>query len=123
MFKFNCPYCRQEIESEDEWAGQMSECPNCGKTIEIKRPQKPIGPQLRKAQQPQPDLVSKVPPLSVLVRDECFWLGFLLSLLGVLVALLIKGKNAAIMALYGIAFSVLFGLVLFLGAAIVGSFF
>ncbi len=57
------------------------------------------------------------------MRDECFWLGFLLSLLGVLVALLIKGKNAAIMALYGIAFSVLFGLVLFLGAAIVGSFF
>ena len=36
-FIFNCPYCQQGIEAEDEWIGQEAECPGCGKTIKIEK--------------------------------------------------------------------------------------
>lgn len=35
MLKFQCPHCQQEIETEDENAGQEAICPNCSKTIVV----------------------------------------------------------------------------------------
>ncbi len=118
MFKFNCPSCHGEIEAEDEMVGQLADCPYCGNTIEVRRP----APRLRKATpaQAQTDF-TKVPPLGKLVKDGCFWLGFLLFLIGVLFAWLIKGKNGAVMALYGILFNILALFVFLIVAAIVAN--
>ncbi len=119
MFKFNCPSCHSEIEADDEMAGQLADCPYCGNTVEVKRP----APRLRKAspshQTQQNDLATQVPPIGMLVKDGCFWLGFLLYLIGVLLAWLIKGRNGAIMALYGLAFNILALLVFYIVAAII----
>ena len=47
MFTFTCPFCRQEIEAEEVWIGQVAECPYCGKQVEIKRSPKPRDNQPR----------------------------------------------------------------------------
>lgn len=36
-FKFRCVFCRQKIEAENEWDGMFTECPGCGRRIEIRR--------------------------------------------------------------------------------------
>ena len=100
-------------------AGQLADCPYCGTTIEVKRP----APRLRKAEpsvQPQTDF-TKVPPFGKLIKDGCFWLGFLLYLIGILFAWIIKGREGAIMALYGLAYNVLALFVFIIVAAIVAN--
>ena len=36
-FIFKCPYCNQILEAKDEWIGQQTDCPACGKTITIQK--------------------------------------------------------------------------------------
>ena len=36
--KFSCPYCRQSMEGPAEMAGQIIDCPNCAKPIELRPP-------------------------------------------------------------------------------------
>ena len=38
-FKFQCPYCGQKLEADEEWRGERSECPHCHNTFII--PKKP----------------------------------------------------------------------------------
>jgi hypothetical protein len=35
MIKFNCPYCEQSLEAEDDSRGDSSPCPSCGKTVYV----------------------------------------------------------------------------------------
>ena len=35
---FNCSYCDQKLEAENEWAGEVFDCPNCGKSLTVPRP-------------------------------------------------------------------------------------
>lgn len=44
-FTFSCPQCKQQLETAEETAGQLVECPMCKNTIEIPYPQRP--PALR----------------------------------------------------------------------------
>lgn len=37
-FVLRCPHCAKDIEAEDEWAGQTGVCPECGRSIDIRRP-------------------------------------------------------------------------------------
>lgn len=34
-FLFKCPECQIELEAEEDWIGQIAECPSCGKEITI----------------------------------------------------------------------------------------
>ena len=36
-FKFNCPHCRQSIEADDEYSGQLANCPSCNEEIVIEK--------------------------------------------------------------------------------------
>ena len=38
-FETKCPLCKQEFQAEEEWLGQVGECPSCGKEIKIQAPQ------------------------------------------------------------------------------------
>jgi prepilin-type processing-associated H-X9-DG protein len=38
-FEAKCPLCGAEFQSEDEWIGQVGECPSCGKEIPIQSAQ------------------------------------------------------------------------------------
>ncbi len=121
MFKFNCPSCRGEIEAEDEMAGQLADCPYCGTTVEVKRPTARLRKAAPSVQTQQSNLASQVPPIGRLVKDGCFWLGFLLYLIGVLFAWLIKGRDGAIMAMYGLAFNILVLIVFYVVGVIIAS--
>jgi hypothetical protein len=114
MFKFNCPYCRQPIEAEDEWIGQVAECPNCGQSIEIKRPTLTLGPQLRKASGVPSHNFSQHTQPPPKTSGICFWLGFLLWLFGLLIAAIIEGKEGAIKALMGMLWSIIVGVVIWI---------
>ena len=48
--KFNCPSCRQSLESSPDMAGQLIDCPSCRKTIEIPFPR----PTPKVEEQPPP---------------------------------------------------------------------
>ncbi len=37
-FVFQCPFCNQELEAEEEWIGQETKCPKCAGTIRIINP-------------------------------------------------------------------------------------
>ena len=39
MMTFKCPHCQQEIETEEENAGQEATCPNCSKPIVVPSPE------------------------------------------------------------------------------------
>ena len=50
-----CPFCRQQLEVQDEWIGMDVECPSCGKTFPVaKGAPRPAGPVVNAAQQPPP---------------------------------------------------------------------
>ena len=38
-FIFKCPYCRQQLNAQDEWAGRQGKCTSCGKQITIQPPE------------------------------------------------------------------------------------
>lgn len=38
-FTFNCPFCNQSLEAEEQWIGQETECPLCAETIKIIKPE------------------------------------------------------------------------------------
>lgn len=85
MFKFNCPYCRQAIEAEDSWVGQIAECPKCGKSVEIKRPSRPsFKPLTQSAHTEEPQDEGRV-------MD--FLMGMALPGLGLVLAAIVGGRK------------------------------
>ena len=40
-FYAQCPYCQTQLECQDPWDGQECPCPQCGKTITLRRPAAP----------------------------------------------------------------------------------
>lgn len=51
--QFNCPLCRQPIETTFDMLGQLMDCPACGQTVEVQKsptklpslPPLPTGPR------------------------------------------------------------------------------
>lgn len=41
-FVYQCPYCGQQIQGEEQWAGQQTQCPYCGQAILIPAPPMPL---------------------------------------------------------------------------------
>jgi hypothetical protein len=41
-FEAKCPLCGNRFQAEDEWVGEVGECPSCGKEIKIEIPEKHI---------------------------------------------------------------------------------
>ncbi len=37
-FEAKCPHCNAAFEAEEEWVGQIGECPGCNKEITVKKP-------------------------------------------------------------------------------------
>ncbi len=54
-FKFNCPFCGEQVPAEEAWIGKVALCPCCHKSITIKKPvQEQVAPQTsRHSFQPQ----------------------------------------------------------------------
>ena len=39
---FSCAHCQQTLEATDDMAGEVLECPSCGKPITVPRPEAPV---------------------------------------------------------------------------------
>lgn len=60
--QFNCPLCRQPIETTFDMLGQLMDCPACGQTVEVQKsptklPSLPPAPH-----RPPPKLKMPMPP-------------------------------------------------------------
>ena len=42
IFKFDCPHCRQAIEADESYCGQVAECPYCEHSIIVPKIVKPV---------------------------------------------------------------------------------
>ena len=54
MFEAKCPFCGAGFQAENEWIGQIGECPSCGKEITIQAPERkvPTLPRMKLSSQP-----------------------------------------------------------------------
>ena len=67
--QFQCPHCRQSIESPFDMLGQLMDCPACGQTVEVQKspaklplPPAPLPRPVPKLKMPMPPPSLKKPP-------------------------------------------------------------
>ncbi|MEI6422228.1 MAG: hypothetical protein WCP55_08415 [Lentisphaerota bacterium] len=58
-FAAKCNKCNTTCTAEDDWIGQEAECPECGATIIIEKPEAKLGLSIRKAQPPGSENMQK----------------------------------------------------------------
>lgn len=105
MIKFMCPYCNNEIEVDNEYAGGVGACPYCNKDIRIPIPK-------RRFSNPQRGIKRQLVSQETSVEQShspvlCFLLGFFLWLLGVLIAAIVDKAYGVKKALLGMVVSIL----------------
>lgn len=105
---FTCPKCKKTAEADIAMQGQLIECQHCGETVQVpykvmprKTPAAGIGAgRARGAEESGTALY--------------FILGFLLSVIGILIAAIIAKEKGVKAALKGFLFNILLGFVFFL---------
>jgi DNA-directed RNA polymerase subunit M/transcription elongation factor TFIIS len=70
-FESKCPHCNAVFEAEEEWVGQIGECPGCNKEITIEKPVVEQKPQLHlKKKYISDDTTDKIPSAVSKNTDE-----------------------------------------------------
>jgi hypothetical protein len=71
--QFICPHCTQSIEAPEDMRGQILDCPNCGKPIQVHELTSPYPPGGRPADEVQPNVKQG----ALIGAITCFVLGLL----------------------------------------------
>lgn len=116
MISFKCPYCKIEVDAEESDAGEIADCPNCGREIRIPDAQKTAKYSNKK----QFKLTKRYNPRSLpsnATTSEnndalCFWMGFFFSFFGVLIAAIIGKGRCVRKAFWGMFVSFLVGVLI-----------
>ena len=89
--RITCPNCKKFFIVDDEYAGYAVNCPECGfeTYAKARTPRRPPAAVQKPAEDKGPVVL-------------CFILGFVLSLLGAVIAALIDGRRGTINALVGL---------------------
>ena len=84
--QFNCPHCRQSIETTLDMLGQLMDCPACGQTVEVQKspPKLPLPPSAPPRPPPKlkmpmptpsPKKAPKMKEYMVLTQKDKFYAG------------------------------------------------
>lgn len=105
MFTFTCPHCNAELEVDDDMIGQVVTCPNCNSEVLCKKQvrirQKPKVSISQNQYKPQKNEISKESDYL------SFFCGFFFSIIGVLIAWGVGGREGVRSAFQGFACSIL----------------
>ena len=100
---FKCPFCRIEIDADDADAGEVGNCPNCGKSIRIPNKGNKVQYYYKKRSRAASARSSEPEPEN---NDTlCFWMGFLFSFFGVLIAAIVGKGRGVCRAFWGMLVS------------------
>jgi len=123
-YKFinTCSQCQCPMEVDSDWIGQNIQCPRCGNAFTVNAPQMqqaPVPPQAPQMQQaPVPPQMQFPPPeqqnkntaslvLGILGLVFCGGIGFILSLVGLIIGCQKKYKTGIILGAIGIAINII----------------